>query len=229
MFFNEPTYSYVGFFMSKIQIDIVSDVVCPWCAIGYGNLQQALDELTDLDVAVEWHPFQLNPHMGPEGEDINEHLANKYGLTEQQLAENKGRIQEMGQLAGIDINFDARSRIYNTFQCHMLLDWAKEQGKQTALKLALFDAYFTQGLDVANVDTLKQICESIGLNVDQVDFVLADSERKAKVESEEEHFKSLGIQSVPAFILNQKYLISGGQPKQQFIEALTEIANKEAS
>jgi len=215
--------------MKHLTIDIVSDVVCPWCAIGYGNLRQALNQLErNIHVDVQWHPFQLNPYMGKEGQEINEHLGEKYGLNEQQLADNKQRIQEVGAQAGIDFNFDQRSRIYNTLDCHVLLHFANESGKQTELKLALFKAYFSEGKDISDREVLVGIAASVGIETQAVLAALDDDEIREVVKQEESQFKQMGIQSVPAFIINNKYLISGGQPVEAFVQGLQEIAEKEA-
>jgi predicted DsbA family dithiol-disulfide isomerase len=216
--------------MKELQIDIVSDVVCPWCAIGYGNLTQALDQLTEsISAKIEWHPFQLNPYMGKEGQDINEHLEEKYGLTETQLKENKQRIKDVGKQAGVEFTFDQRARIYNTLDCHVLLHYAQEQGKQTELKLALFKAYFSDGKDVSDQAVLVSVAESVGLDPIASQAVLNDDDYQKAVKDEESKYKSMGISSVPAFIINNKYLISGGQPVDSFLQTLKEISEKEES
>jgi len=216
--------------MKELQIDIVSDVVCPWCAIGYGNLTQALDQLTEsISAKIEWHPFQLNPYMGKEGQDINEHLEEKYGLTEAQLKENKQRIKDVGKQAGVEFTFEQRARIYNTLDCHVLLHYAQEQGKQTELKLALFKAYFSDGKDVSDQAVLVSVAESVGLDPIASQAVLNDDDYQKAVKDEESKYKSMGISSVPAFIINNKYLISGGQPVDSFLQTLKEISEKEES
>lgn len=216
--------------MKELQIDIVSDVVCPWCAIGYGNLTQALDQLSEsISAKIEWHPFQLNPYMGKEGQDINEHLEEKYGLTEAQLKENKQRIKDVGKQAGVEFTFEQRARIYNTLDCHVLLHYAQEQGKQTELKLALFKAYFSDGKDVSDQAVLVSVAESVGFDPIASQAVLNDDDYQKAVKDEESKYKSMGISSVPAFIINNKYLISGGQPVDSFLQALKEISEKEES
>jgi len=210
-----------------IKIDIVSDVVCPWCAIGYGNLAKALEQLKDqLSADIQWHPFQLNPHMPAEGQEINEHLGEKYGLNEAQLAENKQRIVDMGKLAGVDFKFEQRSRIFNTLKCHILLHWAGEKGKQTELKLALFAAYFTRGENLNSDEVLVAAVKEAGLDTLEAQIVLKDEQYKKVVLEEESKYKHMGIQSVPAFIINDQYLISGGQPADAFVQALSDIASR---
>lgn len=216
--------------MKQLQIDIVSDVVCPWCAIGYGNLTQALEQLSgSISSEVQWHPFQLNPYMGKEGQDINEHLEEKYGLSEAQLKENKQRIKDVGKQAGVDFTFEQRARIYNTFDCHVLLHYAEEQDKQTELKLALFKAYFSDGQDVSDRSVLTAVGESVGLNSEKIQTVFNDETYHQAVKDEELKYKSMGISSVPAFIINNKYLISGGQPVENFVQSLSDIAEKESA
>lgn len=214
--------------MKKLSIDIVSDVVCPWCAVGYGNLNKALQQLgTEVQADIAWHPFQLNPYMGKEGQDINEHLSEKYGLTSEQLQANKQHLVERGKESGIEFNFGQRSRIYNTLDCHILLHFAGEQDKQTELKLALFHAYFTNGLDISDQAVLLDCVEDVGLDRAEAQAVLKDEQYKRTVQDEESKYKHMGIQSVPAFIINDKYLISGGQPVEAFVQGLKDIAEKE--
>jgi len=222
--------------MKKLEIDIVSDVVCPWCALGYAHLEQALDALEqdEIQADIHWRAFELNPHMGADGQEINEHLMEKYGSTAEQLSENKQRLVDLGKAAAVDFNFDERSRIYNTFDCHKLLHWAadlqheagEEQGLQTSLKQALFSAYFKDGRDISDRNILLNVVENLGLDVEQAKVVLESEEMKAAVRQEQKQFQSMGISAVPAFIINKQYLISGGQPVDVFKQALTEILGK---
>ncbi|MEH6346450.1 MAG: DsbA family oxidoreductase [Bermanella sp.] len=213
--------------MKTLQIDIVSDVVCPWCAIGFANLNKAIAQLDEpVETKINWHPFQLNPSMGKEGQDINEHLVEKYGLSDSKLAENKQHIRQIGQDSGVEFKFDQRARIYNTLDCHILLHWAGEKDKQTQLKLALFKAYFSEGKDISQLDILLEVVESVGLDKLEAQIVLKDEKYKNIVKDEESKYKSMGIQSVPAFIINNEYLLSGGQPKDVFKQSLQDILAK---
>jgi predicted DsbA family dithiol-disulfide isomerase len=215
--------------MKTLKIDIVSDVVCPWCAVGYANLSSALENLSQkMDADIQWHPFQLNPYMPKQGQAIDEHLSEKYGLDASQLKQNKQHLIDAGKQAGVEFNFDQRSRIFNTLDCHVLLDFAETQNKQTELKLALFKAYFAEGLNVSDETVLVDAAVSVGLSQQDAEMALADEALRAKVKAEEEKYKSLGINSVPAFIINNQYLISGGQPVESFMQALTEISEKDA-
>lgn len=213
--------------LKELKIDIVSDVVCPWCAIGYANLDKALEQSQGIQANIQWHPFQLNPYMGKEGQDINEHLEEKYGLSPEQLKANKQTIVERGAESGVDFKFEQRARIYNTLDCHILLHYAGEKGKQTELKLVLFHAYFTQGLDVSDQTVLLNAIEEVGLNKAEAKAALDDETYKKAVLEEESTYKHMGISSVPSFIINDKYLLSGGQPVESFKQALAEIAEKE--
>lgn len=219
--------------MKKLKVDIVSDVVCPWCALGFANFKKALAELEqEVKVDIHWRAFELNPYMGKSGQEINEHLMEKYGSTPEQLAENKAHLNKMGQQAGVEFNFSQRSRIYNTLDCHKLLHWAAEldagenKAKQTALKEALFTAYFADGQDISQSAVLLDAVASVGLDATEAQKVLTAEESKTLVREEQAIYRNLGIQSVPAFIINEQYLVSGGQPVKAFKQALSEIASK---
>jgi predicted DsbA family dithiol-disulfide isomerase len=208
-----------------LQIDIVSDVVCPWCVIGYKHLEQALENLDgQIDAKLRWHPFELNPDMGPDGQDLGEHIKEKYGLTPDQSAENRDRIETMAGNAGFEISFASDTRIYSTFDAHRLLYWAGREGKQTELKLALFRAYFQEGENVSDHAVLKRACEEVGLSPEEAGEILSGNTFAKEVRAEEEEFKSAGITSVPTYVVNGKYAISGGHPPEVFEQALTEIA-----
>lgn len=208
-----------------MRIDFVSDVVCPWCAIGLAALEQALELIGD-DVRAEIHfqPFELNPQMPPEGEPTAEHLKKKYGLADAQLAENQERIRARGAELGFTFAKGGRSRIVNTFDSHRLLHWAGIEGRQSALKHALLRACFTDDRDVSDHDTLAAIASSVGLPEDRAREILASDSYAADVRAAEQSFQRSGISAVPAIIINQKHLISGGQPVAVFERGLREIA-----
>jgi predicted DsbA family dithiol-disulfide isomerase len=211
--------------MKPMRIDFVSDVVCPWCAIGLAALEQALARL-DGEVAAELHlqPFELNPQLPAEGEAIGEHLQRKYGLSEQQLAENQERIRARGAELGVLIDMQARSRIWNTFDAHRLLHWASLEGDALPLKRALLQAYFAEGRNVSDHATLVAIAAGTGLDAARAAEVLASDEYARDVRTVEEFFQRSGITGVPAVIIDRKHLISGGQPVEVFERALREIA-----
>jgi predicted DsbA family dithiol-disulfide isomerase len=208
-----------------LRIDFVSDVSCPWCAIGLTALQQALHNLQG-EVAAEIHfqPFELNPQMPPEGEDSTEHLMRKYGSGAAQIEANREVIRERGAALGFTFNMDRRSRIYNTFDAHRLLHWAELEGRHLALKQALLRAYFTDGEDVSAHDTLLRLAAESGLDVEQARQVLASDVYADEVRTQERFYQEHGIQSVPATIINGKHLISGGQPPEAFEQALRQLS-----
>lgn len=208
-----------------VKIDFVSDIACPWCIIGLKGLQIALTRLEgEVTADIRFHPFELNPSMGPEGQNLAEHIAQKYGSTPEQSAANRAAIRERAEGVGFTIAMGQDSRIYNTFDAHRLLHWAGELGDQTGLKLALFEAYFTQGAKISEQDVLLAAVARAGLDTIRAREVL-ESELYADVVREEEAlWQSRGINSVPAIVVNERYLISGGQPPEAFEQALRSIA-----
>jgi predicted DsbA family dithiol-disulfide isomerase len=210
---------------TSLKIDFVSDVVCPWCAIGLKSLEQALQKLEGtVSAEVHFQPFELNPDMVPEGEDVAEHLAKKYGSTPAQMAQNQEGIRQRGAALGFTFNMDKRSRMYNTFDAHRLLHWAELEGKQHALKLALLDAYFTQGNDVSSHEVLARIAGDVGLDATEAREMLASGRYADEVRAQERFFQEQGIRAVPSVIVNGRYLIQGGQPPEVFEQTLRQIA-----
>lgn len=212
---------------TQLKIDFVSDVVCPWCIIGLNSLQQALEAVKE-EITAELHcqPFELNPGMPPEGQELNEHLSEKYGLTPQQLEQNRDMIRERGEQVGFAFNMDKRSRTYNTFDAHRLLHWAESQGKQLALKRALFSAYFTEGENPGAHQVLLRLAKEVGLDAAQAQHVLESDAYAAEVRDRQRFYQQQGISSVPAVIINDRYLIQGGQPAEAFEQALRQIAQQ---
>lgn len=209
----------------SVRIDFVSDVSCPWCAVGLASLQQALKQL-DGEIAAEIHfqPFELNPQLPPEGEDSTEHLVRKYGSSAEQLAATRETIRERGAAVGFTFNLDRRSRVYNTFDAHRLLHWAALEGRELALKQVLLRAYFTDGEDVSAHDTLVRLAVQAGLDGARAREILGSDTYADEVRAQEEFYLSRGIQSVPATIVNGRHLIAGGQPPEAFELALRQIA-----
>lgn len=213
--------------MQNLQIDIVSDVSCPWCIIGFGALQIALKNIEDkVSGNIVWHPFELNPNMPIEGQEINEHLSQKYGINEQQMAQNREAIRQRGLSVGFEFGNRGGGRIYNTFDAHRLLHWAKLEGKQTALKLAFFDLYFKESGNPSDHKQLLAKVELVGLCKNTATDILNSNTYTNEVRKEQQHYQALGISSVPAVIVNNKHLISGGQPAEVFEHALLDIASK---
>jgi predicted DsbA family dithiol-disulfide isomerase len=220
--------------MNPIHIDFVSDVACPWCAVGLGSLQQAIANISKTDpqaqINIRFQPFQLNPAMPPEGQDIGEHLAQKYGSTAEQRAANYEHIRQRGAEVGFEFAFNGRSRTWNTFDCHRLLEWTHEVApeKQLPLKKALLKAYFTDGENPAAHDVLLRICGELGLDVAKAKQILVGDEYTAQVRARQQFYAQNQISSVPAVIINEQYLISGGQPVATFESALRQIAQLES-
>lgn len=211
-----------------VKIDIVSDVVCPWCVIGLGALDQALERASDVVSAdISFHPFELNPQMGPEGQNVAEHIAEKYGSTPEQSAANRQRIKDSAAAFGFAMNTGPESRIYNTFDAHRLLHWAGEQGRQRALKERLFRLYFSEGGNPSDPEQLIAAAADVGLDIQEARTVLTSGRYADDVRAEERAAFSQGVNAVPAFIINQKYLIMGGQPPEAFERALRSIAAEE--
>ena len=210
---------------TRLKIDFVSDVSCPWCAIGLNALEQAADRLQG-EVALDLHfqPFELNPQMGPGGQDIGEHLHEKYGATPEQSQKNREAIAERGAQLGFTFNLDKRSRIYNTFDAHRLLHWAEGQGLQRELKHALLKAYFTDGQDPSDHEVLVRVAAGVGLDAQEARTLLASDRFAAEVREREQFYLQSGIHSVPAIIINERHLIQGGQPVEVFEQALRQIA-----
>jgi predicted DsbA family dithiol-disulfide isomerase len=219
---------------THLTIDFVSDVSCPWCVIGLRALDQALANVGgDITAEMRFQPFELNPKMGALGQDINEHITEKYGMSEAQVNANRENIRARGAQLGFTFSMGdtknggtGRSRIYNTFDAHRLLHWAEQEdlGKQRALKEALFTAYFTDGQSPASHEVLVQLASSAGLDAARAREILASDEFAKDVREREQHYLGQGIHSVPAIIINNRHLISGGQPAEVFEQALRQIA-----
>ena len=208
-----------------LKIDFVSDVSCPWCVVGLLSLETAIARLEgEIEVQMRFQPFELNPQMAPEGEDTAEHLHKKYGSTPEQAAAMRENIRARGEALGFTFNMDKRARIYNTFDAHRLLHWAEDTGRHTALKKALFDAYFTDGKDPSQHAVLVQAAESVGLSGDEARAVLEGDEFADAVREQEQFYLNAGIRSVPAVVINDRHLISGGKPPEVFEQALRQIA-----
>ena len=210
---------------TRLKIDFVSDVSCPWCVIGLRGLQSGLSRLSDsIDADIVFRPFELNPTMPPEGQNIVEHIAQKYGSTPEQSAANRAMIRDRAAAVGFTMVTDDDSRIYNTFDAHRLLHWAKTQGVQQALKEALFELYFTNNGDPSSHESLALVATAVGLDPIEAKAILSSDRYADDVRKEEQFWQSRGISSVPVVVINERYLISGGQPPEAFEQALRDIA-----
>jgi predicted DsbA family dithiol-disulfide isomerase len=208
-----------------MKIDFVSDVSCPWCIIGLGGLEQALHNIGDLVQAdIHFQPFELNPDMPAEGQNIVEHISQKYGSSPDQMSANREAIRARAGEVGFKMAMTDQSRIYNTFDAHRLLHWAGLEGRQAALKHALFEAYFTEGLNPGDHDVLVAKAEAVGLDPVAAREVLTSGRYADEVRAAEHDWRVKGINAVPAVIVNDRYLISGGQPAAAFEQALRSIA-----
>lgn len=212
--------------MKTLKIDFVSDVSCPWCAVGLHALLEALDKVKpEIQATLHFQPFELNPRMGPGGQDMGEHLTQKYGSTSEKQAQMRDVIRQRGAEVGFEFNPDGRGRVYNTRDAHRLLHWAAEQPvKQLTLKNALLLACHRDRQVMEDHTVLLRAAESAGLNVQEAAEVLASGRFDGEVDEAEAQYQSAGIHSVPAVVINDTHLISGGQPAQVFVDALRQIA-----
>ena len=213
-----------------IKIDYVSDIACPWCAVGLGNLNQAIAQLSDqVDFEVHFHPFELNPNMPLGGQDAIEHLTEKYGLSVEQVKANQANIRTKALEAGFEFHPEGRKRVYNTFDSHRLLHWAGEEfgpEKQAVLKKELLNTYFCLAV---NLDDQKNLIDAVtrsGLDKDRAQEVLKNNEFSKEVREEESTYTNAGISSVPSIILNDQYLLQGAQPPESFVNAFEQLIQK---
>jgi predicted DsbA family dithiol-disulfide isomerase len=215
---------------TTMKIDFVSDVSCPWCVVGLRALEQAIERVGDkVQVDLHFQPFELNPQMPAGGQDILEHITEKYGSTPAQVATNGEAIRARGAALGFTFNMEKRGRIYNTFDAHRLLHWAELEGRQLELKTALFEAYFTEGLNPSDHAVLVELARKVGLDADKAREILDSDAYAADVRAQEKFYHQQGINAVPAVIINDRHLISGGQPVEVFEQALRQIAETAAA
>lgn len=206
-----------------LRIDIVSDVVCPWCVVGYRQLAAALEQ-TNTDHEIHWHPFELNPNMPSEGQNMREHITEKYGSSKAESDASRARIAEAGSDVGFEFNFNDDLRMHNTFNLHQLLHWAEQQGRMHELKQALFTAHFTDNRNLSDITILADIAAEIGLDGKEALAVLEDQRFANDVREVEQHWQRQGIQSVPAIIFNEQHLVSGAQGVDNYINILEQLA-----
>lgn len=213
-----------------IKIDYVSDIACPWCAVGLGNLNKAIEQMRDqAHFEVHFHPFELNPNMPTGGQDAIEHLTQKYGLSEEQVKANQANIRSKALEAGFEFHPEGRKRVYNTFDAHRLLYWvAKEFNleKQAALKKELLNTYFCLAVDLDDKKNLIDAVVRAGLNPKRAQEILDSEEFTKEVKDEESTYLNAGIHSVPAIILNDQYLLQGAQPPESFASAFEQLIER---
>jgi predicted DsbA family dithiol-disulfide isomerase len=211
-----------------MKIDFVSDVACPWCAVGLFSLEAALRRVGgEIDVELHFQPFELNPTLGPEGRDTVEYLAEKYGSTPAQIAQNRAVIRQRG--ADVGFTFGKRPRVWNTFDAHRLLHWAGLEGRQRELKHALLKAYHTDAENVADAGVLLRLAGEVGLDVQGAREILESDAHAADVRALERHYQQLGIGAVPSMIIDDRHLIQGGQPPDVIERAVRELAGQQAT
>lgn len=209
--------------MKKVTVNMVSDVVCPWCIVGYKNLQKAMASLTDIDVKIEFHPFELNPSMPEEGQNLREHIMEKYGITAQQSADNRARLVAAGDALGFEFNFSDDSMMLNTFKAHQLVHFAAKHDKQEKMKLRLFSAYFTEGQNVSDNSVLVKLAEEVGLDGHDVERILTSEQFADAVRQQEAMWQQRGIQSVPTFVIGNQG-VAGAQPPENLAAFIQQAA-----
>lgn len=213
---------------SPLRVDIISDVVCPWCIIGYRQLQQAV-EATGAELDVHWHPFELNPNMPPEGQNLREHVMEKYGTTAEESIVNRERMVGIGKELDFTFSFSDESRMYNTFNAHQLLHWANLQGRENDLKQALFVANFTDRVDVGDIEVVADAAAGIGLDRAEALEVLKDQRFANDTRAVQQMWTQQGITGVPAMVFENKYLVSGAQGFENYTNILNQLADMKTS
>jgi predicted DsbA family dithiol-disulfide isomerase len=213
--------------LQPLQIDIVSDVVCPWCIIGYKQLLKALAAMPEqFDVTINWHPFELNPGMPDEGQDLREHIALKYGTSARQSLSARNRLTELGESLGFTFDYFEGMRMVNTFRAHQLLHWAGQQGRQTELKLALFEAFFSKREDVSDSHLLAEIAGRAGLDKVEAGAVLSDGRFSDQVREEQKVWLEREVHAVPTFLFQQQYIVPGAQEAEAFMRLMQKIQSR---
>lgn len=214
--------------MTPLRIDIVSDVVCPWCAIGYYQLAAALEK-SGHEAEIHWHPFELHPDMAEGGEDYVAYLTHKYGTTPQQVAANRDRLTAMGADVGFTFNYDDGMRTYNSFAAHRLIRWADGFGRAQAVKLAIFRAFFTEGRAIDRQDVLLDIAEEVGLDRNAAEKAFASPDIAAEVRADERFWTDQGVTGVPAMVFDRRHLVSGAQGVETYGRILEAVRERQTA
>jgi predicted DsbA family dithiol-disulfide isomerase len=212
----------------ELQIDIVSDVVCPWCIVGYKQLEKALASLSGkFHPVVRWHPFELNPNMPAQGQNLREHITQKYGSTAAQSSGARDRLTELGESLGFQFDYFDEMRMVNTFRAHQLLHWASGVGMQTELKLVLFEAFFSRRDDVNDSTVLIEVVKRVGLDTVEAGCVLEDGRYAEPVREEQQLWLEREVHAVPTFYFQQQYIVPGAQEAEAFTRLLQKIYSKD--
>lgn len=211
----------------KIKLDIISDVVCPWCIVGYKHLEAAIKELDLQDkIEIEWQPFELNPDMPEEGEELRAHVARKYGASRADSDRARDSISKAGANYGFTFDYFDDMKMVNTFDAHILLDLAHELGKQTELKLRLFSAFFTEHKDISKRDVLIKEADAVGITQQQCEIAFTDSKMAIRVKKIESQWQQMGVSGVPTVVFNRQSALTGAQPQETYKQVLQEIISK---
>jgi len=208
-----------------IKLDIISDPICPWCYIGWSNLTRAMEQRPEHPFTIEWHPFQLNPDMPPEGMDRHAYLEHKFGGREGAMRAY-APVLEHGEAAGLNWNLDAIPRTPNTLNAHRLIHWAGIEGRQTPVVAALFKAYFTEGRDIGDAGVLCDIAESAGLDRTMIETLLDGDADAEDIRARDAHARSRGVSGVPMFIVAQQHALNGAQPTELWLQVIDELAEQ---
>jgi predicted DsbA family dithiol-disulfide isomerase len=212
----------------EIEIDIASDIVCPWCVIGWKQLERALAE-TGVRGLVRWHPFQLHPEMGPEGEDYRQYIAAKYGLSQDAITENRARLTALGAALGFRFDYFDGMRTYNTFDAHRLLHWADGHSAKHALKMALFAAFFTERQNVSDPEVLADTVAAVGLDRTEAAAVLAGGRHADDVRTMQTVWAQNGVRGVPAMVFQRRHLVTGAQGVERYAAILRQLVGRHAA
>jgi len=209
--------------MKELEIDIISDVVCPWCVIGFSRLQKAIEQLgNQIDVKINWHPFELNPSMSDTGENLRAHLAKKYGTTLEGSIKARKMLTNLGQDVDFQFNYFDEMKMLNTHQCHQLLLWAEGSGKQTQLAMALFELFFTNKSEFTQ-EKLLDVITVLGLNTKEAEHILQTNLFSQEVKRIENQWRQQGVEAVPAFIFNKQEILLGAQEVETFISVINSL------
>lgn len=212
----------------SISVDVVSDIVCPWCVIGYYQLAKAARDI-GVKLGVHWHPFELNPQMAEGGENLRDHMASKYGTTLEGSIQARAGLTEMGAALGFTFSYADDMRMYNTFRAHQLIDWAAEQGKGHEMKQALFSLFFTRREDVSDIRVLVDAAAGVGLNRAGALDMLQSRDRADRVRQKEQFWISRGVQGVPAMVFDQRHLLTGAQGEENYARILLHLRDNRAA
>ena len=208
--------------MHNLRIDIVSDIVCPWCVVGYRQLDQALQQ-SGTQADIHWHPFELNPDMPQSGQNLTEHICEKYGMDKAQSEDNRQQLVSIGNTLGFTFAYDESSRMLNTFKAHQLLHWAGLHDREHELKQALFTSYFTEQQDISDEAVLADAAANVGLDRTEALKTLQSEIYASVVRQRESHWTNQGIRGVPAMIVNEKYLLSGAQGVDNYLQMIAQL------